>query len=44
MAAGFEGFEITWRKNVFDGAPRPRKEVKFFGTRGVNFRAFKPDT
>ena len=42
MAAGFEDFEVTWRKNVFDGAAVPRKEVTFFGTRGVNFRARKP--
>lgn len=43
MAAGFGGFEVTWRKDVFDGAARPRKEVAYFGTRGVNFRAFKPE-
>ncbi len=42
MAAGFEKFEITWRKNVFAGAPRPSKDAAAFGTRGVNFRAFKP--
>ena len=44
MAAGFEGFEVTWRKNVFEGAQRPRKEVTIFGTRGVNFRAQKPES
>jgi len=27
---------------VFEGAPRPRKEIADFGTRGVNFRARKP--
>lgn len=43
MAAGFEGFEVTWRKDVFEGAARPRKEVAYFGTRGVNFRATKPE-
>ncbi len=42
MAAGFEGFEITWSEDVFKGAPRPRKEIAEFGTRGVNFRARKP--
>jgi hypothetical protein len=42
VAAGFERFEITWKKNVFEGAARPRKEVAEFGTRGVNFRAWKP--
>lgn len=43
MAAGFEGFEITWQKDVFEGAARPSKAVASFGTRGVNFHAFKPD-
>ena len=42
MAAGFERFEITWSENVFEGAARPRPEVDAFGTRGVNFRAYKP--
>jgi hypothetical protein len=42
VAAGFEGFEVTWRKDVFDGAPRPSPDAKAFGTRGVNFRAYKP--
>ena len=42
MAQGFEGFEVTWRKNVFDGAARPSQAAVTFGTRGVNFRAFKP--
>jgi hypothetical protein len=43
VAAGFEGFEITWKKNVFEGAARPRKEVTYFGTQGINFRAHKPE-
>ena len=43
MAAGFQGFEITWKKNVFEGAAEPRREVAAFGTRGVNFRAVKPE-
>ncbi len=42
MAAGFQGFDVTWRKNIFEGAARPRKEVAHFGTRGVNFKAVKP--
>ena len=42
MAAGFESFEVSWRKNVFEGAARPSKEVAAFGTQGVNFRAGKP--
>ena len=43
MAAGFEGFEVTWKKDVFEGAARPSKEVAYFGTCGVNFRAYKPE-
>ncbi len=43
MAAGFEGFELVWKKNVFEGALRPRQEVEDFGTCGVNFRASKPE-
>lgn len=41
-AAGFEGFEIVWKKDVFEGAARPRKEVAYFGTQGINFHAVKP--
>ena len=41
-AAGFVDFEVTWRKKVFEGAPRPSQAVASFGTRGVNFRARKP--
>lgn len=43
MAAGFEKFEITWQKDVFEGAAVPRREVAYFGTQGVNFRAHKPE-
>lgn len=43
MAAGLEGFEIVWKKNVFEGAAVPRKEVAYFGTQGINFRAYKPE-
>ena len=39
--AGFEKFEITWRKAVFDGAPQASSASKF-GTKGINFRAVKP--
>jgi hypothetical protein len=42
VAAGFEGFEVTWRKNVFEGAARPSKDAEEFGTKGVTFRARKP--
>lgn len=41
MAAGFEGFEITWRKKVFDGAPQAGSAGNF-GTLGINFRSRKP--
>ena len=41
MAAGFEGFEVTWRKDVFGGAPQEGSAAGF-GTLGVNFRARKP--
>lgn len=40
-AAGFEGFEITWRKAVFDNAPQASSAAKF-GTVGINWRATKP--
>jgi hypothetical protein len=41
VAAGFEGFEITWRKAVFDDAPQAGSAADF-GTLGINFRARKP--
>lgn len=40
MAAGFTEFEITWRKEVFRGAPQAGSAEKF-GTIGINFRARK---
>jgi hypothetical protein len=40
-AAGFEGFEVTWRKAVFAGAPQASSAEKF-GTVGINYRAAKP--
>ena len=40
MAAGFAGFEITWRADVFSGAPQASSAAKF-GTVGINFRARK---
>jgi len=39
--AGFQNFEITWRKEVFDGAPQSSSAAAF-GTVGINFRADKP--
>ncbi len=41
-AAGFEGFEITWRADVFSGAPQESSAADF-DTKGINFRAFVPD-
>lgn len=41
MAAGFVDFEITWRKDVFSGAPQDSSAADF-GTLGINFRARKP--
>jgi hypothetical protein len=40
VAAGFIKFEITWRADVFAGAPQASSAAKF-GTVGVNFRARK---
>ena len=40
MAAGFVGFEITWRKDVFSDAPQAGSAEKY-GTLGINFRARK---
>ena len=41
MAAGFMDFEITWRADVFSGAPQASSAADF-GTLGINFRARKP--
>jgi hypothetical protein len=38
VAAGFVGFEITWRKDVFSDVPQAGSAEKF-GTLGINFRA-----
>ncbi len=38
MASGFTDFEITWRADVFRGAPQSSSAAKF-GTLGINFRA-----
>lgn len=40
VAAGFVGFEITWRDAVFDGAPQSSSAAEF-GTQGITFRARK---
>jgi len=43
VAAGFVGFEITWRADVFSGAPQSSSAAQF-GTLGINFRARKAVT
>jgi hypothetical protein len=40
VAAGFVDFEITWRADVFSGAPQESSAAEF-GTQGTNFRARK---
>jgi hypothetical protein len=42
VAAGFVDFEITWRADVFSGAPQSSSAASF-GTLGINFRARKPE-
>ena len=39
-AAGFTDIEITWRADVFSGAPQATSAAAF-GTQGINFRARK---
>jgi len=41
LTAGFVDFEITWRADVFAGAPQSSSAADF-GTMGINFRAHKP--
>ena len=41
VMAGFVDFEITWRKDVFAGAPQEGSAAAF-DTVGINFRARKP--
>ncbi|HET9985881.1 MAG TPA: hypothetical protein VFQ38_19940 [Longimicrobiales bacterium] len=40
MAAGFVDFELTWRADVFTGAPQA-SSAGTFGTLGIDFRARK---
>ena len=40
MAAGFVDFEITWRADIYAGAPQQSSAAKF-GTLGITFRARK---
>jgi hypothetical protein len=43
IAAGFVEFEITWRGDVFSGAPQSSSAAKY-GTVGINFRARKANS
>jgi len=43
VASGFVEFEITWRGDVFSGAPQASSAAKF-GTVAINFRARKATT
>lgn len=40
ISAGFMDFAITWRADVFSGAPQSSSAANF-GTLGINFRARK---
>jgi hypothetical protein len=40
VAAGFVDFEITWKADVFRGAPQASSAAEF-GTQGITFRARK---
>ncbi len=40
--AGFVDFEITWSAEVFDGAPQASNAAAY-GTKGITFRAIKPE-
>jgi hypothetical protein len=40
VAAGFVGFEIIWRGDVYSGAVQSSSAAKY-GTLGINFRARK---
>jgi len=40
LIAGFVGFKITWRGDLFSGAPQEGSAANF-GTAGINFRARK---
>ncbi len=41
ISAGFVDFEITWRADVYAGAPQ-QSSADAYGTLGINFRARKP--
>jgi hypothetical protein len=41
VAAGFIDFQITWRAEVYAGAPQ-ESNAEDYGTLGINFVARKP--
>jgi hypothetical protein len=41
VAAGFVGFEITWRGDIYADAPQSSSAAQF-GTLGITFRARQP--
>ena len=41
VTAGFVDFEITWKEDIYAGAPQESSAANF-GTLGINFRARKP--
>ena len=41
VQAGFVDFEITWRADIFSGAPQDSSAMDY-GTLGINFQARKP--
>ena len=43
IMAGFVDFEITWRADVFSGAPQEGSAANF-DTVGINFRARKAES
>ena len=43
VQAGFVDFEITWKGDVFSGAPQ-ESSASDYGTLGINFRARKPES
>ncbi len=44
--AGFQDFQVTWKADIFDGAPQQtsaaKERISFLGAQGVNYRARKP--
>ena len=43
VQAGFVDFEITWRADIFSGAPQ-ESSASDYGTLGIDFKARKPSS